>query len=100
MKEGKRERGRIRKMMLSAAASTSIDRGFYDIDRSDVEKSMVETEREIASTIDRGVQIDRIGVEKTFSKRKEKSTARSRKNVRSPKTAMRRFLPVKVERTL
>ena len=99
MKEGKRERGRIRKMMLSAAASTSIDRGFYDIDRSDVEKTMVETEGEII-TIDRGVQIDRIGVEKTFSKRKEKSTARSRKNVRSPKTAMRRFLPVEVERTL
>ena len=66
MKEGKRERGRIRKMMLSAAASTSIDRGFDDIDRSDVEKSMVETEREIASTIDRGVQIDRIGVEKNI----------------------------------
>ena len=99
MKEGKRERGRIRKMMLSAAASTSIDRGFYDIDRSDVEKTMVETEGEVI-TIDRGVHIDRIGVEKTFSKRKEKSTARSRKNVRSPKTAMRRFLPVEVERTL
>ena len=99
MKEGKRECGRVRKMMLSAAASTSIDRGFYDIDRSDVEKTMVETEGEI-TTIDRGGRIDRIGVEKTFSKRKEKSTARSRKNVRSPKTAMRRFLPAEVERTL
>ena len=66
MKEGKRQCGRVRKMMRSAAASTSIDRGFDDIDRSDVEKSMVETEREIASTIDRGVQIDRIGVEKNI----------------------------------
>ena len=35
-----------------------------------------------------------------LSKRKEKSTARSRKIVRSPKTAMRRFLPVNIERTL
>ena len=65
MKEGKRECVAVRKMMLSAAASTSIDRGFYDIDRSDVEKTMVETEGEII-TIDRGVQIDRIGVEKNI----------------------------------
>ena len=72
MKEGKRECVAVRKMMLSAAASTSIDRGFYDIDRSDVEKSMVETEREIASTIDRGVQIDRIGVEKNIFETKGK----------------------------
>ena len=65
MKEGKRQCGRVRKMMRSAAARTSIYRGFDGIDRISVEKSIMETEGEI-TTIDRGVRIDHIGVEKTI----------------------------------
>ena len=45
-----------------------------------------------STSIDRGIDIDRIDVEKsTFETKAEKLLARKRKIVRSPKTTMRRF---------
>ena len=42
-------------------------------------------------SIDRGIEIDRIDVEKSFSRKEAKSTARRRKIVRAPKIEMCRF---------
>ena len=71
MKEGKRECVAVRKMMLSAAASTSIDRGFYDIDRSDVEKTMVETEEKSLQSIEASKSIESASKKNIFETKGE-----------------------------
>ena len=45
----------------------------------------------LSTSIDRGIEIDRIDVEKYYSRKEAKSTPRRRKILRAPKIAMRRF---------
>ena len=48
--------------------------------------------------MDRGIEIDRIDVEKSFSRKEAKSTPRRRKIVRAPKIEIRQFPYADIEK--
>ena len=65
-----------------------------------VEQSRTNFRSFLSTSIDRGIEIDRIDVEKSRMQNTEKSTARRRKIVRAPKIPMRRFPYAKHTQTL
>ena len=70
------------------------------VPKANIEQTLVTFRSFFTTSIDRGIEIGRIDVEKSMWSAKGKSTARQQNFVRAPKITMRRFLYANSTQTL